>query len=85
MRLKHPMLIQLSCSFQDQRNIYFVLDYAEGGSFIDLIKLNVLTEFLDIQFYVAEMVLILEYLHSNGIAHRDFKPDNLMLNKKGHL
>ena len=31
------------------------------------------------------MVQILEYLHKNGIAHRDFKPDNLMLNEKNHL
>jgi 3-phosphoinositide dependent protein kinase-1 len=30
-------------------------------------------------------VLVLEYLHSKGIAHRDLKPENLMLSKSGHL
>jgi len=39
----------------------------------------------DIIFYVAEMVTILEFLHSNGIAHRDFKPENLMLDENRHL
>lgn len=41
--------------------------------------------FADMQFYIAEMVLILEFLHKNGIVHRDFKPDNLMLTKTRHL
>jgi serine/threonine protein kinase len=44
-------------------------------------------------FYIAEMVAILEFLHLNGIAHRDFKvssccllkPDNLMLDETRHL
>ena len=31
------------------------------------------------------MIVILEFLHKNGIAHRDFKPDNLMLTKDYHL
>lgn len=31
------------------------------------------------------MVLILEYLHSLGFSHRDFKPENLVLTKDGHL
>jgi len=41
--------------------------------------------FKDKQFYVAEMVVILEFLHKNGIVHRDFKPENLMLTKNNHL
>jgi serine/threonine protein kinase len=37
------------------------------------------------KFYIAELVLILEYLHKNGIVHRDIKPENLMLGENGHL
>lgn len=37
------------------------------------------------QFYVAEIVLILEYIHKNGIIHRDVKPENLLLSEDGHI
>lgn len=38
-----------------------------------------------IQFYVAQMVLILEYIHSLGFSHRDFKAENLVFNWEGHI
>ena len=37
------------------------------------------------KFYLAEVVLALEYLHSKGIVHRDLKPDNLLLDGNGHI
>jgi 3-phosphoinositide dependent protein kinase-1 len=37
------------------------------------------------QFYVAELVEALEYIHSKHIVHRDLKPDNLLLSAEGHL
>ena len=37
------------------------------------------------QFYTAEVVLALEAVHSMGYVHRDVKPDNMLLDEKGHL
>ena len=36
-------------------------------------------------FYIAELILATEHLHSLGIIHRDLKPDNMLIDKKGHI
>ena len=38
-----------------------------------------------VKFYTAEIVTILEYLRSKGVAHRDLKPSNLLLDSNYHL
>ena len=37
------------------------------------------------QFYIAELVLALEAVHGMGYVHRDVKPENMLLDGRGHL
>jgi len=85
LKLNHPNIIKLYSSFQDKSKLYFVLEYCPGGEFSDYLRVQRQLIKEQIKFYAAEIISIIEYLHANGVAHRDMKPENLLLNEDGHL
>lgn len=80
----HPFVVNMRYAFQDDENCFFVLDLMLGGDLrFHLDRLKVLPE-ETIQLYVAEIASGLSYLHHKKIVHRDIKPDNILLDAKGH-
>ena len=78
-------VVKLYYSFQDEQNLYFVMDYVPGGDLMgQLIRKEILDEHLA-QFYIAELVLAIESVHRMGFIHRDIKPDNILIDKDGHI
>lgn len=71
-------------TFQGQKDVYFVMEYMKGGALSKILEKEERFEVTEAQFYVAEIILGLEFLHSKGIIHRDLKPENVMLDDKGH-
>jgi len=64
--------------------VFFVMEYARGGSLLDQLEhAQVFTE-ETAKFYSAEITLALEYLHNNGILHRDLKLENVVVGADGH-
>ncbi|EFQ99428.1 AGC/PKA protein kinase [Nannizzia gypsea CBS 118893] len=84
-RVKHPFLVTLWGTFQDAKNLYMVMDFAEGGELFSLLRKSQRFPNPVAKFYAAEVTLALEYLHSKHIVYRDLKPENLLLDKNGHL
>uniref|UniRef100_A0AAQ6A897 non-specific serine/threonine protein kinase n=1 Tax=Amphiprion ocellaris TaxID=80972 RepID=A0AAQ6A897_AMPOC len=76
----------LHYAFQDDSNLYLVMDYYVGGDLLTL-----LSKFEDrlpeemAKFYLAEMVLAIDSVHQLHYVHRDIKPDNLLLDMNGHI
>ncbi|KAI9217681.1 hypothetical protein BC828DRAFT_390533 [Blastocladiella britannica] len=86
-RSNHPFLISLYHSFQTPRNLYYCLEYCLGGEFFRALQRRpgrCLAE-AEARFYVAEVLLALEYLHLQGYIYRDLKPENILLHASGHV
>ncbi|XP_028177455.1 cAMP-dependent protein kinase catalytic subunit beta-like [Ostrinia nubilalis] len=80
-----PFVISLDYCCKDNVYIYLLLPYQPGGEIYSLIKrLGVLSEPLA-QFYAAQMVLALEYLHHCNVIHRDVKPENILICGTGFI
>ena len=79
-----PFVIQMQYAFQDEQNLYLVMDYASGGELFGQLQKLIGHENV-VCFYAAEILLALEHLHNNKIIYRDIKLENILLDSKGHI
>ncbi|KRK02807.1 serine/threonine-protein kinase greatwall isoform X2 [Drosophila yakuba] len=77
--------VSLFYSLQSLSYVYLVMEYMVGGDLKSLLAMFGYFDEPTARFYVAEMVMALQYLHQHGIVHRDIKPDNMLLSASGHL
>uniref|UniRef100_A0A6N2K6C7 non-specific serine/threonine protein kinase n=1 Tax=Salix viminalis TaxID=40686 RepID=A0A6N2K6C7_SALVM len=78
-------IVKLYCSFQDDEYLYLIMEYLPGGDMMTLLmRKDTLTED-EARFYVGQTVLAIESIHKHNYIHRDIKPDNLLLDKNGHM
>ncbi|KAJ8687284.1 hypothetical protein QAD02_023078 [Eretmocerus hayati] len=77
-------IVQLHFAFQDHKYLYMVMDYMPGGDLVNLMSNYDVPEKWA-KFYCAEVVLALDAIHNLGFVHRDVKPDNMLLDRHGHL
>jgi tRNA A-37 threonylcarbamoyl transferase component Bud32 len=76
---------KLCFAFQSPEFLYLVMEFLAGGDLMTLlIDRDTLTE-AEARFYVAEMVVAIDSTHKLGFIHRDVKPDNLLIDKHGHV
>ena len=84
-KLHHSFIVNMYFAFQDFYNLYLVMDLLTGGDLrFHIAHKKVFTED-QTKFFIANMLLALDYIHSQNIIHRDIKPENLVLEKNGYL
>ncbi|KAG0374082.1 hypothetical protein BGX24_010875, partial [Mortierella sp. AD032] len=82
--VEFSLICNLRYAFQDDENLFMVLDLMLGGDLrFHLERAGPMREDV-VRFYIAELALGLDALHSRRIIHRDLKPDNVLLDEHGH-
>lgn len=85
-KVRHPNIVKLYYALQDFDKVYLILEYLDGGELFHYLREERMLSEKVACYYAAELVLALRHLHINvGVIYRDLKPENCMLNSRGHL
>ena len=76
--------MKLVSAFQTEQKVFFVTEYCPGGDLFNLLDQAHRMSQGVATFYLAEILLAIEYLHSIDIVYRDLKPENVVLDRDGH-
>ena len=80
-----PFVVQLFHHWEDKDHVFLLMEYLAGGELFALLnKMGKMTE-EQAKFFIAQIVLALEHLHSLDIIFRDLKPENILLDRGGYL
>ena len=84
--LDHPFIVKLIKTLKNKNFCFFLIEYINGINLDDY--LNQKEKFKNVEeckFYIASLILVLEYLQKKNIIHRDLKPANIMIDSNGYL
>ena len=84
-KIDHPFIVSLRFAFQTTQKLYMVFDFFNGGELFHYLSTGGKFAPKRAQFYGAEITLGLEHIHGLNIIYRDLKPENLLLDKDGHI
>lgn len=86
--ITHENIIKLYAAFEDNKNVYLVLEVAEGGDLFHQVKAATRQQYSErkaVQQVIVPFLTAIKHLHNQGIVHRDIKPENILLTSDGVL
>ena len=83
--IDHPFVITFGGFTQDDRNLYLALELINGGELFTYLRGVGRFPVDQARIYIAQIILIFDYLHNKNIIYRDLKPENILIHKSGFL
>ena len=81
-QINHPNIIKLYSYYENEENIYMILEYSNKGSLYNLIRKKKCLNENETFNYFIQILNAVNFLHENNYIHRDIKPENILLNDK---
>lgn len=85
LQIEHPFIVKLVKTLKDSKNVFFLMENAEGQELFDIIRAIGLLSKEQCSFYIAQLLLIAEYFQKRNIVHRDIKPENIIVLPNGYI
>lgn len=84
-QVSNDFIVRGVYTFQSTKFLYMVMEFMKGGDFSSLLESVGAFDEDSAKYYLAQIVLALEYLHKKGVIHRDLKPDNILIDGDGRI
>jgi len=81
----HPFVVSLAYAFQTKYKLYMVMDFVQGGDFFTYLRKVGRMRESWARLYICEVALALQHMHELDIVYRDLKPENVLLERDGHI
>ena len=85
LKTDHPFIMKMVKYLKNENYIFFINEYIKGKELWDVIRDIGLLNKEQTQFYIASILLAINYLHKKKIIYRDIKPENVMVSIKGYI
>ncbi|KAJ8602979.1 hypothetical protein CTAYLR_001487 [Chrysophaeum taylorii] len=83
--MRHENIVKLYCAYRTSTHFALVSEYCPGGELFHHLCRRRVFKAAAVAFYAAELSLALDCAHARGIVYRDVKPENCLLDSRGHL
>ena len=84
-KVDNPFIIDIKFAFQDKQNLYLLTEFMPGGELFFHLYREKRFNNDKAKFYAIEIILAIEFLHKKNMMYRDLKPENVLIDKTGHI